>query len=158
MVEKHRNFVQAYLQCFDAAEAARRAQCGADALARPAVRRELAAQRSRGVPGREDALRRLAQIAFGRANDCVRLVLEDDPPIGELDLTLLSEVKRSERGPSRCGWPTASAPSRSCCRPGRRTTARPRRSPRRWRSHDAIFGQAAPRADVVAARQPGRCV
>ena len=54
MVEKHRNFVQAYLQCFDAAEAARRAQCGADALARPAVRRELAAQRSRGVPGRED--------------------------------------------------------------------------------------------------------
>ena len=44
MVEKHRNFVQAYLQCFDAAEAARRAQCGADALARPAVRRELAAQ------------------------------------------------------------------------------------------------------------------
>ena len=47
MVEKHRNFVQAYLQCFDAAEAARRAQCGADALARPAVRRELAAQRSR---------------------------------------------------------------------------------------------------------------
>ena len=98
MVEKHRNFVQAYLQCFDAAEAARRAQCGADALARPAVRRELAAQRSRGVPGREDALRRLAQIAFGRANDCVRLVLEDDPPIGELDLTLLSEVKRSEKG------------------------------------------------------------
>ena len=52
----------------------------------------------RGVPGREDALRRLAQIAFGRANDCVRLVLEDDPPIGELDLTLLSEVKRSEKG------------------------------------------------------------
>ena len=49
-------------------------------------------------PGREDALRRLAQIAFGRANDCVRLVLEDDPPIGELDLTLLSEVKRSEKG------------------------------------------------------------
>ena len=70
----------------------------ADALARPAVRRELAAQRSRGVPGREDALRGLAQIAFGRANDCVRLVLEDDPPIGELDLTLLSEVKRSEKG------------------------------------------------------------
>ena len=50
MVEKHRNFVQAYLQCFDAAEAARRAQCGADALARPAVRRELAAQT--GLPVR----------------------------------------------------------------------------------------------------------
>lgn len=47
MVEKHRNFVQAYLQCFDAAEAARRAQCGADALARPAVRRELAAPAGR---------------------------------------------------------------------------------------------------------------
>lgn len=51
-----------------------------------------------GRARREDALRRLAQIAFGRANDCVRLVLEDDPPIGELDLTLLSEVKRSEKG------------------------------------------------------------
>ena len=57
-----------------------------------------AASAARGVPGREDALRRLAQIAFGRATDCVRLVLEDDPPIGELDLTLLSEVKRSEKG------------------------------------------------------------
>ena len=155
MVEKHRNFVQAYLQCFDAAEAARRAQCGADALARPAVRRELAAQRSRGVPGREDALRRLAQIAFGRANDCVRLVLEDDPPIGELDLTLLSEVKRSEKGAIEVRLADR---IRALCRPGRRTTARPRRSSRRWRSHDAIFGQAAPRADVVAARQPGRCV
>ena len=54
MVEKHRNFVQAYLQCFDAAEAV--------------------------------------------SVLCVRLVLEDDPPIGELDLTLLSEVKRSEKG------------------------------------------------------------
>ena len=51
----------------DAAEAARRAQCGADALARPAVRRELAAQRSRGVPGREDALRRLADGSLDAA-------------------------------------------------------------------------------------------
>ena len=59
--------MQAYLQCFDAAEAARRAQCGADALARPAVRRELAAQRSRGVPGREDALRRLADGSLDAA-------------------------------------------------------------------------------------------
>ena len=65
------------------------------------------------MPGREDALRRLAQIAFGRANDCVRLVLEDDPPIGELDLTLLSEVKRSEKGAIEvrtAGRASASAP------------------------------------------------
>lgn len=98
MVEKHRNFVQAYLQCFDAAEAARRAQCGADALARPRRPPRAGRPAQPGRAGREDALRRLAQIAFGRANDCVRLVLEDDPPIGELDLTLLSEVKRSEKG------------------------------------------------------------
>lgn len=98
MVEKHRNFVQAYRSASTPPRPRGARSAGADALARPAVRRELAAQRSRGVPGREDALRRLAQIAFGRANDCVRLVLEDDPPIGELDLTLLSEVKRSEKG------------------------------------------------------------
>ena len=44
---------------------------------------------------REDVARRLAELAFGRANDCVRLVLEQDP---RLDLSLLSEVKRSEKG------------------------------------------------------------
>ena len=47
---------------------------------------------------REDVTRRLAELAFGKANDCVRLALEDDPSLGKLDLSLLSEVKRNDKG------------------------------------------------------------
>ena len=47
---------------------------------------------------RQDVTRRLAELAFGKANDCVRLALEDDPKLGRLDLSLLSEVKRNEKG------------------------------------------------------------
>lgn len=47
---------------------------------------------------RQDVARRLAELAFGKANDCVRLVLEEDPCVEKLDLSLLSEVKRSEKG------------------------------------------------------------
>ena len=48
---------------------------------------------------REDALRRLAQLAFGRANDAVRLALnprEVDP--GELDLSAVAELKVTDKG------------------------------------------------------------
>ena len=51
-----------------------------------------------GDVSRQDVARRLAELAFGKANDCVRLVLEDVPEIGKLDLSLLSEVKRNEKG------------------------------------------------------------
>lgn len=47
---------------------------------------------------REDVTRRLAELAFGRANDCVRLALEEAPSLGKLDLSLLSEIKRNEKG------------------------------------------------------------
>ena len=47
---------------------------------------------------RRDIQRRLAELAFGRANDCVKLVLEESPEVDTLDLSLLSEVKRSDRG------------------------------------------------------------
>ena len=47
---------------------------------------------------RRDIQRRLAELAFGRANDCVKLVLEDSPQVDALDLSLLSEVRRSDRG------------------------------------------------------------
>jgi len=40
----------------------------------------------------------LAELAFGRANDCVRLVLEEGTSLDRLDLSLLSEVKRNEKG------------------------------------------------------------
>lgn len=45
-----------------------------------------------------DVTRRLAELAFGKANDCVRLALEDDPSLEKLDLSLLSEVKRNDKG------------------------------------------------------------
>ena len=51
-----------------------------------------------GKVSRADVTRRLAELAFGRANDCVRLALEDEPELGKLDLSLLSEVKRNEKG------------------------------------------------------------
>ena len=51
-----------------------------------------------GLVSRQDVTRRLAELAFGRANDCVRLALEDSPDLGTLDLSLLSEVKRNEKG------------------------------------------------------------
>jgi len=48
---------------------------------------------------REDALRRLAQLAFGRANDAVRLALcpkEVDP--AALDLSAVAEFKVTDKG------------------------------------------------------------
>ena len=47
---------------------------------------------------REDVLRRLAELAFGQPNDCVRLALEELPDLMGLDLSLLSEIKRSDKG------------------------------------------------------------
>ena len=47
---------------------------------------------------RSDVTRRLAELAFGKANDCVRLALEDEPELDKLDLSLLSEVKRNDKG------------------------------------------------------------
>ena len=46
----------------------------------------------------QDVTRRLAELAFGKANDCVRLALEDAPDLEKLDLSLLSEVKRNDKG------------------------------------------------------------
>ena len=51
-----------------------------------------------GHVSRADVTSRLAELAFGKANDCVRLALEDDPNLGKLDLSLLSEVKRNDKG------------------------------------------------------------
>jgi len=47
---------------------------------------------------KRDVTRRLAELAFGRVNDCVRLVLEEHPCLEELDLSLLSEIKRNDKG------------------------------------------------------------
>ena len=51
-----------------------------------------------GTLTREDVARRLAELAFGRANDCVRLVLDENAVIEGLDLSLLTELKRNDKG------------------------------------------------------------
>ena len=45
-----------------------------------------------------DVARRLAELAFGKANDCVRLVLGENVALEGLDLSLLTELKRNEKG------------------------------------------------------------
>lgn len=47
---------------------------------------------------RADVARRLAELAFGKANDCMKLVLDEDAEIGKLDLSLLTELKRNDKG------------------------------------------------------------
>lgn len=98
-----REFCAAYLRTMDpeqAAEAAGR-EDGFAALALKSVRRRL--ERMRGAAAgeirREDALRRLAQLAFGRANDAARLALapkEVDPEA--LDLSAVAEIKVTDKG------------------------------------------------------------
>ena len=51
-----------------------------------------------GTLTREDVARRLAELAFGKANDCVRLVLDGDARPDGLDLSLLTELKRNDKG------------------------------------------------------------
>ena len=47
---------------------------------------------------RQEILQELTKVAFGKANDCVKLAMDDLCPVEGLDLTLLSEVKRSKAG------------------------------------------------------------
>ena len=42
--------------------------------------------------------RELRKLAFGKSNDCVRLALCDYDDIEKLDLSLLTEIKRSDKG------------------------------------------------------------
>lgn len=95
-----RRFAAAYLRCFDAEAAAASVgrSDGVRLLSTPAVQRELNLQRAQCDVCRKDVLRLLAQLAFGRANDCVKLVLLDAPDLEALDLSLLSEVKRNDKG------------------------------------------------------------
>ena len=51
-----------------------------------------------GEVRRQDVTRRLAELAFGKANDCVKLALEENLCLDDLDLSLLSEVKRNDKG------------------------------------------------------------
>lgn len=51
-----------------------------------------------GEVRQKDVTRRLAELAFGRVNDCVKLAVGEKTDLDGLDLSLLSEVKRSDKG------------------------------------------------------------
>lgn len=51
-----------------------------------------------GALNRSDVARRLAELAFGKANDCVKLVLGENVDVESLDLSLLTELKRNDKG------------------------------------------------------------
>ena len=91
-----RRFAGAWLRCFDADAAAAQVgrTDGVRLLTTNGVQEEIALQRGQCDVCRADVVRRMAQLAFGRANDCVKLVLLDAPDLDALDLSLLAEVKR----------------------------------------------------------------
>jgi hypothetical protein len=60
--------------------------------------RELQSRIRTGKLTREDVARRLAELAFGQANDCVKLVLDENVRVEGLDLSLLTELKRNDKG------------------------------------------------------------
>lgn len=98
-----RAFCAAYLRTMDPEQAARAAgrEDGFALLAQRGVRQRLEKMRNTaaGELRREDALRRLAQLAFGRANDAARLALapkEVDPEA--LDLSAVAELKVTDKG------------------------------------------------------------
>ena len=97
-----RKFACAYLQSMDPRYAARAAGVSdpLQALEDKAARREI--RRSRellaGEFTPEDTVRRMAELAFGRANDCVRLALDPAADLDSLDLSLLQEIKRNDKG------------------------------------------------------------
>ncbi len=101
--KEEREFSRAYLKTMDPERAAGEAGCedGFAMLARKSTRQRLERMRdaAAGELRREDALRRLAQLAFGRANDAVRLALNPkgvDP--GDLDLSAVAELKVTDKG------------------------------------------------------------
>ena len=46
----------------------------------------------------EKIRRQLRKMAFGKPNDCVKLALSEYDDIAKLDLSMLTEIKRSDKG------------------------------------------------------------
>ena len=67
-------------------------------MERKSVEKPLKQRIRSGEIRRQDVTRRLAELAFGKANDCVKLALEENLCLDDLDLSLLSEVKRNDKG------------------------------------------------------------
>ncbi len=96
-------FCRKYLQCMDPEQAAVLAGCadGYAMLEAKMVRRRLERMRkaAAGQVRREDAVRRLAQLAFGRVNDAARLALHSaEADLATLDLSAVAELKVTDKG------------------------------------------------------------
>ena len=96
-------FCRKYLQCMDPEQAAVLAGCADGYAMREAkmVRRRLERMReaAAGQVRREDAVRRLAQLAFGRVNDAARLALHSaEADLETLDLSAVAELKVTDKG------------------------------------------------------------
>ena len=96
-------FCRTYLQTMDPDRAAAAAGGGDGAalLGRSQVQRRLERMRAAaaGQLRREDVLRRLAQLAFGRANDAVKLALSGKDADAEgLDLSAVAEFRVTDKG------------------------------------------------------------
>jgi len=61
-------------------------------------RKEFLKRLEKGEIGKRDVTRRLAELAYGQCNDCVRLVMEAAPDLEQLDLSLLTEIRRNDKG------------------------------------------------------------
>ena len=96
-------FCRAYLRTMDPERAAREAGCRDGFAQLAAVRTRERLERMResamGQLRREDALRRLAQLAFGQANDGVELALRGREASAEgLDLSAVAEIRVTDKG------------------------------------------------------------
>ena len=96
-------FCRRYLQCLDPDQAAEHAGCrdGCELLELKNVQRRLERMRESvaGQIRREDAVRRLAQLAFGRANDAARLAFQPgETELAKLGLSAVSELKVTDKG------------------------------------------------------------
>lgn len=102
---KRSAFCRWYLRTLDPERAAAQAgvRDGWSLLQEEPVRQELARDREclREQILREDAVRRLAELAFGRVNDAAALALAEPgkrPPVEKLDLSAVSELKVTDKG------------------------------------------------------------
>lgn len=96
-------FCRAYLRTMDPERAAKESGRGDgfSLLGRQTMQEKLEKMRSdaAGQIRKEDAIRRLAQLAFGRANDVVELALHPQTAEPEqLDLSAVAELKVTDKG------------------------------------------------------------
>ena len=52
--------------------------------------------RTNSPPDKKDILNQLSKLAFGKANDCVALVMDESPSLRKLDLDLLASLKKEK--------------------------------------------------------------